>query len=160
MEHVNVLEIAEKIFEKDAGMPNSIRLEIERLDNNILYEILSLFLMVGIEQKYQSSIQNIDRLPKELIQLKMIKNLRDYFKSFGFDLDVTIGEMKDYENVKFMHTPIYFDEKTFSFESASIFQERYYNPFKTKASELKDLKLLVHIGKYVFEITFKYHYSL
>jgi hypothetical protein len=160
MTDINVLEIAQKIFERDAGMPNSIRLEIERLDNNILYEVLSLFLMEGIDMKYQSSIKNIDRLPKELLEAKMIKDLRNYFKSFGFDFDVEIGDSSNYEQVKFVNTPIYFDKKTYCFESASMFLERYYNPFKTKATELKDLKLLLRVGKYVFEVTFKYHYSL
>lgn len=160
MDSDNILEIAEQIFSMSATIPGSIRMEIERLDNNILYEILSLFLMIGIDIKYRDTITNIDKLPKELIESKMIYDLRNYFKSFGFDFDVEIGEKKDYERVKFLYTPVYFDKKTFVFASSSFFKEKYYNPFKTKATNLKDLKLLLSIGNYVFEIVFKYHYSL
>ena len=139
MDPENILEIADEIFSMSASSPGSIRMEIERLDNNILYEILSLFLMIGIDTKYHDSITNIDKLPKELIQSKMISDLRNYFKSFGFDFDVEIGEKKDYEQVKFLNTPVYFNKKKFTFESASMFGTKYYNPFKNKAKELKDL---------------------
>jgi hypothetical protein len=92
MDYDNLEEIAEKIFSKPYGEPNSIRLELEEITSDIAFNygiesfisnILYIITMKGIKILYGKDINVLNLTEKQLDTIKM------YVKSYGYKLIIS-----------------------------------------------------------------------
>jgi hypothetical protein len=92
MDYDNLEEIAEKIYSKPYGEPNSIQLELEEVTSDIAFNygiesfisnILYIITMKGIKILYGKDINVLNLTEKQLDTIKM------YVKSYGYKLIIS-----------------------------------------------------------------------
>lgn len=92
MDYDNLEEIAEKIYSKPYGEPNSIQLELEEVTSDIAFKygiesfisnILYIITMNGVKILYGEDINILNLTEKQLDTIKM------YVKSYGYKMVIT-----------------------------------------------------------------------
>lgn len=92
MDYDNLEEIAQQIFTKPHGEPNSIQLELEEVTSdialkygieNFISHILSIITIKGIKILYGYDINIL------LLSVSQLDTVRMYVRSFGYDLIIS-----------------------------------------------------------------------
>jgi len=168
---MDIFEIAQEIFTTDFKTPQSIQFFIDTVDNNILFEILTLFLLEGIKIKVFNNqdvdFTELDDIDKDKI-IESIYVLKPYFYSIGFNFNVKLIDC-DKINLKFEKKLSFYSIKEYKYDLCTIYKDKtnnsennnvmvYYNPF-IQAPDLKYLYLYLNTERYVLEITFMHYFQ-
>ena len=168
-----VFDIAEEIYRNDPKDPFQIRIAApEENDPNMIFEIISLILLEGINKKVLPVWGLIDPTDVDK-QLKFIDSrvslLKRYMKSCCFDLDIKPVAPKEFENFKFTKQPIFYVKNTYMFDMCFLvdieqtrFKGRgktkylYYNPHKYFDVPLTGKYLVIKLNDEYFKCTFDF----
>ena len=161
----NISEIAKNIFTKEPQQTGSIQLELEKSDLNNLFEILTLILLEGITIKYgeDTDLTYLNDLNTRQINDNFFLKFKEYFNSFGFDINMEIKtEIPQLNSSK----KLLYDNKNYNFNMCTLYKTQtvedkvyfsYYHPF-LKIEILNNTSLNIITKKYLLSISFDFHY--
>jgi hypothetical protein len=149
----DIFSIAEVIFNNEPYGPRTIELSLEEnTDTPTLFEILSLFLLEGIEilikrGKIDSAKLDVEDKVREYCQL-----LNKYMRSIGFD--ITRNIQIDDGKIEMKDSLSFETRKNYIFKVNALYQDEIYRPYITDTGLLTDLVLCISTGKYILKISF------
>lgn len=168
---MDISNLSEKIYKNEPQGANSIRLDLDTLTTNSaeIFEIISIFLLDGIEKKI---INNKQLLEGNLDDNKKVKTfinkrvllLKQYCHSIGLDFKINVLTKKDIKTITMQNIPLFYTKNKYSFFMAFLYKtyrkgKEYtfmYNPGKSKFNDIKDGLMFLNIKNNFFKIQFNY----
>ena len=160
---MDIKEIARQIYKDEPKHPRSIQLQLDTISNDVgqVWEVVSLFLLEGIEQKIMKhpKLQNEDLNIKKFIQ-EQTYLLKQYCNSINVDFTLSMITKNEVKSIDFIDRPLFFTKDKYSFYMTFLYKcfrknKEYlfkYNPGRSKLNTIKDGVMLIQIENHYFKI--------